>query len=139
MTHDKSLDKLRFFVYFECPKCGEFLDYASNSYCEEGERILFCKCNWEKRLPLVSRFVNYNPEKGRFTAKWGENKKTRAVRLTDEAWNKLEEIASKYGVNRADLLECWARSLTEDEVTQFAFEQQIRPRIGDVVLSSNSK
>ncbi len=121
------MSELRAQLSFKCPKCDALRNYSENCRIEEGVRILFCsKCGWEQIAPLPSRYVNYKPDIGRFVTKWGEPKKTRAIRLTDEAWENLEQIALSYGVNRADLLEIWARGILKDEFSYCALEQLLK-------------
>lgn len=48
--------------------------------------------------------------KGQFAKKGNVERKVRTVRLTDEAWNILEEKASQHQMNRADFLEALTRN-----------------------------
>ena len=143
----RTLAGLRFFLKFECPACFTELDYRANARSHLDTRFLFCECGWEKEVPLPSRFVNYDKQAGGFATKWGAKKKSRCIRITDEAWYFLNELALEYGVNRADLIECWSRALQSDAITANALEIQIgklvpmeirKPRPFDAVLSPRS-
>jgi len=48
----------------------------------------------------------------KFIRKFDEPKVTRAIRLTDTAWNNLAHIAQQQGKSRADLIETWMRETT---------------------------
>lgn len=55
-------------------------------------------------------------EKGTFTEKFiGEPKKLRSIRLTDTAWDKLEEIAENLSITRTDFIELIARQYQSEE------------------------
>jgi len=45
----------------------------------------------------------------KFIRKFDEAKITRAIRLTDTAWQGLQNLATLQGKSRADLIEHWAR------------------------------
>lgn len=62
-----------------------------------------------------------------FTQKFDEPKRLRSIRLTDTAWDALEQLAISRGLTRTDLLEEWARqqidhcrpeSVTKDQLQQ---------------------
>ncbi len=44
-------------------------------------------------------------DRGQFAAKSDANREVRSIRLTDETWTKLGELADSRGVTRADLVE----------------------------------
>lgn len=49
-------------------------------------------------------------ETGEFKQKFsGEAKKLRTLRLTDTAWNYLQQVATDREVTRTDVIEAWAR------------------------------
>jgi hypothetical protein len=111
-----------------CPGCGEWLgmrrsgkskaDFGTdlddtNSPIEN--RKLTCRfCNWSGDLPYKSSLPNYDPGVSRFTIKWSEVKTLRSMRLTDHCWEKLGEIAESFKVSRADLIEDFSRSYSDD-------------------------
>jgi predicted DNA-binding ribbon-helix-helix protein len=53
-------------------------------------------------------------ENGNFTHKGYGEKKTRAIRISDEGWDKLQALAESQNCSRADLIENLARSKAED-------------------------
>lgn len=44
-------------------------------------------------------------DKGQFGSKSESNRKVRSLRVTDDAWEKLGEMAKERGITRADLVE----------------------------------
>ncbi len=63
----------------------------------------------------------------RFTRKFNELKVTRTIRLTDTAWNRLQQQAAFLKKSRADLIELWAREelilMTQPHQTQALLAQ----------------
>lgn len=69
-------------------------------------------------------------DNGTFNKKFqDEEKKLRSIRLTDTAWNYLQEIATEREVSRTDVIEAWARNReTEQEVVLKAIEEFINQK-----------
>lgn len=53
---------------------------------------------------------------GQFAPKLGEEKKLRSLRLTDTAWNKLQEKADRLAVTKTDIIEQLAREENQQQV-----------------------
>lgn len=77
-------------------------------------------------------------EKGTFAQKFvGESKILRSIRLTDTAWRKLQEIASKFCLTRTDFIELFVRKYRSDEeiildaLERFIESERNRPRKGN--------
>lgn len=63
-------------------------------------------------------------EKGQFAPKLGEEKKLRSIRLTDTAWNKLQEKADRLTTTKTDVIEQLARQETQQQAIDKFIEHQ---------------
>ncbi|NJR52893.1 MAG: ribbon-helix-helix domain-containing protein, partial [Leptolyngbyaceae cyanobacterium CSU_1_3] len=74
-----------------------------------------------------------------FTQKFDESKKLRSIRLTDTAWNALQQLAEEQGVTRTDLLERWSRnppsSASNSENTVVSIRKRLESYIDSIVKS----
>lgn len=72
-------------------------------------------------------------DNGTFSKKFDqEEKRLRSIRLTDTAWNRLQEIATEKEVSRTDVIETWARHKeSEQEIVLKAIEEFIAQKRSD--------
>lgn len=66
---------------------------------------------------------------GRFLHKSDDYRRVRSIRVTDEAWEKLGEIAEKLSITRADLIEEWM----EDKSSNGINEEKIKAVIEEIL------
>lgn len=68
---------------------------------------------------------------GKFTQKFdGDPKVLRSIRLTDTAWSKLQETASKLCLTRTDFIELFVRNYrTDEEIILTAIDQYINSQL----------
>jgi predicted DNA-binding ribbon-helix-helix protein len=94
--------------------------------------------------------MNFNPlwktslersAAGKFERKFiNENKKLRSVRLTDTAWDVLENIANQNGISRTDVIELWAREKeNQQKILLRAIEQFISDKQEEYGLNNRQK
>lgn len=73
-----------------------------------------------------------HPTDGKFTVKLDQPKKLRTVRLTNTAWNQLQQTATKNEVSRTDVIEAWARHKeSEQEIILKAIEAFVEDKKAD--------
>lgn len=80
-------------------------------------------------------------DNGTFNKKFqDEEKKLRSIRLTDTAWNYLQEIATEREISRTDVIEAWARHRdTEQEIVLRAIEEFINQKRSEWGLNNSQK
>lgn len=73
--------------------------------------------------------IEQERDNGKFAAKGSEPRAVRSIRLTDSAWNALEDKASEQDMSKADYLEAlvsgevdWESDNSEDDKTEFDFD-----------------
>lgn len=78
---------------------------------------------------------------GKFERKFAdEAKKLRSIRLTDTAWNTLENIANQKELTRTDIIELWTREKeTQQEILVRAIEEFISQKQEEYGLNNRQK
>ena len=77
---------------------------------------------------------------GSFSQKGYGDKKTRAIRISDDGWDKLQALAEVQNCSRADLIENLARGdIDEQAIVIKAMERFIKSKQADWGNKSNQK